>query len=194
MCLFKRLTIACGVAASLLGNAHAQEGGAKPIKEHYWLETSVMGDKDDGIALGLHFNIHTDNHSWTIGYRALDQDFIFGSRDDKSTGAGIEGQIRELSVAKLWHWPFKYGYASLSAGGSLLKGDWGTNCGERISQFIGWRRECDRNEFTTIGIPLRATASFGRYVGIGFSAEVNINAEEPYVLLGINIPIGGFAR
>ncbi|WP_394203277.1 hypothetical protein [Marinagarivorans algicola] len=196
MTLLKGVLGACVIATSLLNSAYAQEGDTiKPAKKHYWLETSFLRRLGGGGALGLHLNMHTDKHNWTLGYNSLHQSFVF-VRDpvDRATGNSINGNIKAYSVSKLWHWPYRLGYASVSVGGSLLKGRWGVNCARSTMEGFGRSEECDLKQFVTLGIPLRATASFGRYVGIGYVAEMNINAKDSYILLGMTIPIGGFTR
>lgn len=195
MALLKGIVGACMIATSVFNPAYAQDGGViTPAKKHYWLDASFTGKAGGGIGLGLHLNIHTDKHNWVLGYDNLDQDILFSGHEDRATGDSINGDIKTYSVSKLWHWPYRLGHTSVSVGGSLLKGYWGVNCGERSQLFFGTSQECDRKQFTTLGIPIRATASFGRYVGIGYVVEININTKEPYALAGIIIPIGGFAR
>ena len=80
---------------------------------------------------------------------------------------------------------------------SVLHGDIGTDCVEtdRSSGItISVQYECRREQFRTLGVPLRVSAGGGRHVGIAAHLDLNLNLEEPFIAFSFSIPIGTFAR
>ncbi len=176
-------------------------GQTKPVhggrSKHYWIDVLNLGAGGDFGVAGVQFNFAAKDKQWMASYRVLEQDFIFNHRVERSSGNAIKGQIHEFGISRVWHRPSRGGYVNASVGLSVLRGDVGSDCEQthRNSGFIlGARYECRREQFSTLGLPLRLSAGGGRYVGIAMHLDLNLNLEEPFVLLSLSMPIGTFAR
>lgn len=144
------------------------------------------------LAAGFDLNVPLAENTVAFGYRSMTQDFL-SSRYDRSTGSPIEGKLKVMSASRVWHWPARYGYVSSSVGLSLLNGTLGEDC-EKANSIFYPRFSCVSKDVSTVGIPLRVSAGFGRYAGIAAHFEINLNPEAPYILYMVSFPIGKFAR
>lgn len=188
-----------GVGISvLLQDAVATEcdqlGGCEA--KRVWVEAFNLGGGGGGgasfLTAGLDLNAPYKEHAIALGYRNLSQNYL-SSRYDRDNGLPIEGRLKVISASRLWHWPSRLGYVSSSIGLSVLSGEVGKHC-EQMSSFLYPRYSCKSKTVSTVGIPLRLSAGFGRYIGIAAHLELNLNTEASYILSTISLPIGRFAR
>lgn len=162
-----------------------------------WIEAPNLGGVRDAgndgfLAMGFDINVPAAKRTVALGYREMKQDFL-SSRYDRETELRIDGRLKVISVSRLWHRPARKGYLSGSVGLSFLRGHMGEDCNQ-VESFLFPRYSCDSKIVSTVGIPLRISAGFGRYVGIAAHIELNLNPEVPYILTTFSFPIGKFAR
>lgn len=165
--------------------------------EYIWLEAFNLGGGSSTSDVsfstaGLTFNVPFEDKMIALGYRVMDQDFL-SSRRDRNNNRSIDGRLKSISLSRVWHWPARFGYLSSSVGLGYISGEIGKNC-DQVPSFLYAHFVCETEDVSTMGVPLRVSAGFGRYAGIAVHMEANINADVPYFMSTISIPLGKFAR
>lgn len=163
-------------------------------KKHYWADLNFGGANGKYFTLGLQAHFAANEKQWMASFRKYDQDFLFRTINERGTGTSIDGEIKEISLSRVWHKAGTWRYVDTSVGISLLKGRIGTNCGKSEIGFLNSTQQCDKKVFTTLGIPIRLSAGAGRYLGLAIHLDINLNIEEPTIGGSSSIPIGTFAR
>lgn len=113
---------------------------------------------------------------------------------DRSTGEMFDPQFNVLSLSKLYNKPFSLGYVDVGLGLGVGKGSWGEKCEDEPERFLSRGRLCDEKDGYQLGIPLQASFAFGKYVGIGVSANVFITKDFTESRVMLTIPFGSFTR
>lgn len=164
--------------------------------DYIWVEALNLGGGGGGgvslAAAGFDVNVPFNENMVSLGYRTMSQGFI-SSRYDRGGQFEIDGKLRVTSMSRVWHRPSRLGYVSSSIGLSLISGEVGKNC-DQVPSFLYPRYHCDREKVSTVGVPMRVSAGFGRYVGIAAHLELNLNPEVPYIIATFSFPIGKFTR
>lgn len=166
--------------------------------ENTWIE---MG----GGSGGVNFKIKTfeQNTGWAIegnSYRKTYGPVFSNTIYDRATGEDVEPEFDAINVYKTWVWPYRLGYVDVGLGLGAGRGDWANDCKEveedsgGFSFNLGSSYECDINQGTRIGIPLQASAVFGKYLGIGISFNVFLSKNAKLGQLLFTIPIGSFTK
>ena len=185
-------------AGEAKSNSTAEPSTPKVARtEHYWLDFLNLGGAGGFGVAGVQVNFAAKNKQWMVSYRVLDQDFLFIHRVERGSGEAINGRVSEYGLSRMWHRASRGGYFNASVGLSVLRGDIGSDCAE-VNR--GWgilfsiEYECRREQFTTLGVPLRLSAGGGRYAGLAVHLDVNLNLKKPFAGITLSIPIGSFAR
>ena len=145
-------------------------------------------------AYNIQFKALDKKSGWALvgaGYR---QESLFTGYSDRETGMEFDPTFNTLAVSKLWSAPYAWGYADVGVGLGIGKGEWLDNCEDTEPDLLGSSRECDVHKGTRIGVPLQASAVFGKYVGIGVSLNVFIQKDKMHSQLLFIIPLGKFTK
>ena len=113
---------------------------------------------------------------------------------DRETGKDVKPLFRVLAVSKLWSSAFSWGYADYGLGLGMGVGTWTKNCKEIASDFLSNTYECDYYQGSRVGIPLQASAAFGKYVGFGVSLNAFVHADDAQIRMLFTLPLGKFTR
>ena len=162
-----------------------------------WVEFSAGYSGTSG-AISLQLKTDNAGAGWALEatkynhYSSVDS---YVEQGDHS-GEELEAQFKVLSVSKLWSKAANWGYADVGIGLGVGRGEWTENCSPLNSSTSYFKKtECDLKEATTIGIPLQASAVFGRYVGVGLSLHAFIQPDNVHKGIAmITIPFGAFTR
>ena len=118
---------------------------------------------------------------------------IFGSNIDRETEEVVNFKFDTISILKLWTKNLPRSYLDVGVGLGFGDGTWGANC-ERVDRFLSSDTICDVRSGSSFGIPVHATAAYGRYLGIGISGNLFITDNKVHGAASIVIPIGHFHR
>ncbi len=194
-------------ASPLAGAADSGKVSAGQVYKRVWLEGAIGSGSfigDDGAISqnigGFNLHIRKGRHGAVLSYQSFSEGHGLASftEVDAQTNQSINTQLQETSLAYEVHKPRKLGYFTYSIGLGVLSGVAAENCvveAEDPREYsIVTVKICDKNDFSTVSVPLRATMGFGKYVGIAITGELNLNAEYPFTSFKISLPIGGFAK
>ena len=138
---------------------------------------------------------HIENRSgWSVGMSVFEKDSFLTSTVDRSNQESIDPQVRVLEASKLWSIPFRSGFADFGVGLGVAQGEWSNNCSASAPSSILPVNECDIKNVSTVGIPLQASITLGRYAGIGLGFNYFMSSERSYSLLSLTVPLGNFTR
>lgn len=159
----------------------------------YWLEAS------GGLEYGetYKFKIRDDYKGWALIYSRYSEDeFLGNSHVDRNTLDKIEPEFRVYGISRFVSAPFKWGNADVGIGLGYGHGDWSENCKANDEGLFGTTTEqCELKSGSSIGIPVHASATLGRYVGVGVNIDVFFSYKlDPMVQVGLVIPLGLFAK
>ncbi|MBL4796077.1 MAG: hypothetical protein JKY50_01545 [Oleispira sp.] len=110
------------------------------------------------------------------------------------TNKEVDPMLKVFAVSRLWSSAYSWGYTDVGLGLGIGSGSWTKNCKEIEPSFLGSTYECDFHEGTRLGIPLQASAAFGKYVGLGVSLNAFIHADDAQVRFLFTLPLGNFTR
>ncbi|WP_188151458.1 hypothetical protein [Teredinibacter waterburyi] len=117
---------------------------------------------------------------------------LFSSFIDRVTGESINPRLQTVNLLKVWNNSFGWGYTDFGLGVGIAHGEKARNCSSQPA-FLGTLHRCKVDSISTIGLPINATAVVGKYVGIGFSANIFLSLEGVLgASAGFSIPIGKF--
>jgi hypothetical protein len=157
--------------------------------DNLWLE---LGHSLSGTSVNI--KAIDDEFNWAIE-GAVYYSPLFTLYEDRETNETDNTKFSTLSMTKNWTLIGKLGYLDVGAGLGVGNGSWVTSCSEaKHGGFLTTTELCDVHEGTRIGIPLHASAVFGRYFGIGITARAFITSGQSYANLMITLPFGNFTK
>ena len=160
-----------------------------------WLEVGASGSstviqvkaRDEYQGWALSYLNYQDHHDSFLK--------IFpDSYRDKNTMEFIETDLDVFAISKFVSAPFSWGYADVGIGVGVGKGQWLDNC-NKTGSFLGDQYECDLREGTKLGLPFQASATLGRYIGIGVNFNMFLAFDlRPHYQLALTVPLGKFTK
>lgn len=158
--------------------------------EHTWIQTEA------GLLGGTHFQINTveNNTGWAITYSNYQENIALTSHINRETGKPAETNLDALSISKTLAAPLSWGLINIGLGLGVSQGTWLENCSDNQQHFIGSSKLCDQRNGSQLGIPLHASAIFGRYIGIGMSLQAFVQEDRTFLDLTFLFPLGAFAK
>lgn len=139
--------------------------------------------------------LYTGCGNWTYGfeYSNYHDDSLFEAYVDRQTGQYVSKESDFVSFFRFWGTHSGRGYRGMSLGIGAGESYKATDCDD--NELFSAKRVCDIDREVVIGIPLRAEAFFGRYIGVGVSVQALITTSERLRLsLNFSIPIGVYHK
>ena len=176
--------------------AHANE-------KNIWAELSVGGG---GELLGtkVNFKYGNDTSNWAFELAQYDELRILSHVKDRGNGSYVDVNLKTLGVTKNWNRIGKWGYTEVGIGLGAAEGTWAKNCTTvkesapaSLSSWLSYASYhdvCDISDGVRFGIPLHASAVFGKYLGIGITANAFITNEGLHAGFMVTLPIGDFTK
>lgn len=72
---------------------------------------------------------------------------------------------------------------------SLQRGNWGFDCEEDEQLILGSNQHCDKRDLNDVALVYGVEAVFGRFWGLGVSADYAVIQGETLLMGGLSIPI-----
>jgi len=158
----------------------------------YWLELSA------GLAKGetLKLKVRDDDMGWALIHSKYDENKFLGPADfNRVTLEKLDTEYKVYGVSKFISAPFNWGYAEVGLGLGYGNGSWSENCSDYKETWFGTSQKCDLKEGGTFGVPFHASATFGRYIGIGVNMDVFLTLDRGTISqVGLAIPFGLFTK
>lgn len=158
----------------------------------YWIELS------SGVVGGttIKVKMREEHKGWALIYSTYDQELFFGQTDvNRETQEPINAKFNVYGVSRFFSSSFSWGYADAGIGLGCGNGTWSENCRDRKERLFGSSLQCDPKSGSTLGIPLHASASLGKYIGIGINIDIFLSpVSGNFTQVGIVIPLGLFTR
>ena len=161
-----------------------------PEFERVWLE----------LGAGFHgFHTHLratnkDNTGWSLNFSTFVDNVPFGSSiRDRATGELVSPRLSTLGVTRLWSKPYGWGYSDFGIGLGVGQHKLGENCETRPGYLIN-TKVCDIEEGFDFGIPLHASTTVGKYIGIGLSLNAFIGTSSRSGAIVFVFPLGKFTK
>lgn len=140
---------------------------AAELPENYWINVGrgFVGGESAGIS------ISDNKRGWNFAV----------SRHGNPYSDKI---IESYEISRTYQKPFRSGFAEFGVGIAYMHGICGASC---IDKYEG-------KEVSTFAIPLIASATFGRYVGISWSVRLLKTSDSGIqtAIVGLSFPIGNF--
>lgn len=156
--------------------------------EHLWVE---LGVGPQGVAINL--KAVDDDFNWAIE-GATYTDPVYTSYQDRDTGNTFDFNVVTLGVTKNWSAIRRWGYLDAGIGLGAGKGTWAEDCGDSVSTFLHTTEICDSTSTIKLGIPLHASVVFGKYLGIGLTANAFITNDVKSWNVMLTVPLGDFTN
>lgn len=160
--------------------------------DRYWLELSA------GFAEGetLKLKARDGNTGWALIHSRYTEDKFLGPADfNRATLEKLDTEYKVYGVSKFISAPFNWGYAEVGLGLGYGNGSWSENCSDYEKSLFGISQKCDLKEGGTFGVPFHASATLGRYIGIGVNMDVFLTLDRGTISqVGIVIPFGLFTK
>ena len=160
--------------------------------DRYWLELSTSFVEGSTFKL----KARDGNTGWSLIHSRYTEDKFLGPADyNRATLEKLDTEYRVYGVSKFISAPFNWGYAEVGLGLGYGNGSWSENCTDYEESWFGTSQKCDLKEGGTFGFPFHASATVGRYIGIGVNVDVFLSLERGTVSqFGIVIPFGLFTK
>ncbi|WP_293751622.1 hypothetical protein [uncultured Paraglaciecola sp.] len=157
--------------------------------DNVWLELSHSLS-----STGVNLKAVEGNFNWAIE-GAVYYSPIFTLYEDRDTQQTKSTTFTTLGVTKNWSSIGNWGYLDLGVGLGIGKGTWVTNCEKGShSGLFGSTELCNIHNGIRVGVPLHASAVFGKYFGIGISAKAFISSGQSHANLMVTFPFGDFTK
>lgn len=160
--------------------------------DKYWLEVS------EGLQYGatIKLKVRDNDKGWALVHSKYTEEEFFGTTNfNRETKRRHDAEFKVYGVTRFVSMPFRWGYVDAGAGLGYGKGTWSENCEHYKDGFLGSSDICDLKDGSSLGIPLHASASWGKYIGIGVNVDVFLSLErETTAQVGLVIPFGLFAK
>ncbi|MDN3651479.1 hypothetical protein QWY77_01605 [Thalassotalea ponticola] len=137
-----------------------------------------------------------ENKGWALIYSKYTNDeFLGAGQYDRESFESLDAKFNVYGVSWVGSAPYSFGYADAGIGVGYATGTWVDNCEKYEQGLWGYSELCDLNDDSGIGIPLHASLSFGKYIGLGVNIDVFLSFDfKPIAQVGFVIPLGGFTR
>lgn len=160
--------------------------------DRYWLELSA------GFAHGetLKLKARDGEMGWALIHSKYDESKFLGPANyNRATLEKLDTEYKVYGVSKFVSFPFNWGYAEAGLGLGYGNGSWSENCSDYEQSLFGTSQKCDLKEGGTFGVPFHASATFGRYIGIGVNMDVFLTLDRGTISqVGLVIPFGLFTK
>ncbi|WP_370980345.1 hypothetical protein [Agaribacterium sp. ZY112] len=148
--------------------------------------------------------IANNNWGWSIGLTKY-KDEIGGYLHsteyyDSDTLESFEPKMHVVDISRTWGKAGRFGYIDLSTGLAFANGVHSENCDKnREKEYSGFfsrttEKLCDKQEGNKVGIPLSATAAFGKYGGLGLQANAFVSDGYIKGQVALIISLGAFTK
>jgi len=165
-----------------------------------WVEIS-LGGGSDFIGTNINAKYGDDISNWAVELGGYSGRNLFSHIEDRSNEAhDVHVGVTTLGLTKNWNKIMKWGYTEAGIGLGVAKGTWAKNCktvkepSQPYSLFSNSYDVCDISDGIRLGVPIHATAVFGKYLGIGITAKAFITSEGLHAGLMLTIPLGDFTN
>ena len=183
-------------------NESAQQDYAD--NRYTWLEVS-SGFAGDFIGAVVNLKMGNDDYNWAVEIGKYTEFKFLSSTEDSRSGTTADLEMTTVALTKNWNKIRKFGYLEAGIGLAVAKGSWATSCRKkRVSstlgthplsfEGIGSRDVCNISEGVTLGVPLHASAVFGKYAGIGIMAKAFLTKYGSHAGIMIILPFGNFTH
>ncbi len=160
--------------------------------DRYWLEYS------EGLQYGSSFKIKVrdNDKGWAFVHSNYTEEEFFGTTNlNRVTKTRHDAEFKVYGVTRFVSIPYSWGYVDAGAGLGYGDGTWSKNCEHYQDGLLGSSDICDLKEGASIGIPLHASATFGKFIGIGVNVDVFLSLErDTTAQVGLVIPFGLFTK
>lgn len=159
-----------------------------------WLEVG------GGLFSGKTFKIKVRGQykGWTFIYSKYKESggaFFGTTKLNRKTLIPIASEFKTYGIARSISVPFRWGYVDAGLGVGYGEGTWSDNCRDQQQDIFGYTELCDQKNLATIGIPIHASTSIGKYTGVGFYFDSFLSFELDQVTqVGVIIPLGVFTK
>lgn len=146
-------------------------------------------------AFNAQVKVASESSSWAYEAAAYyHEDYLLSSTVERDNGNELKTMFKVLAVSKFWSAPFSWGYADVGIGLGIGQGSWKDNCSSLDDDGLFKTDECDVKKGMRLGIPLQASVSVGKYVGLGISLNAFIQQDHRHAGFLITVPLGKFTR
>lgn len=188
--ILKSVLVACLLMFSAV--AHGQY-------DRYWFEMSagfgVNGDVGGHTGHTFKLKFREASTGFALIYSNYSGEGFLESAKDRESQEHLSPVFDVYGVSGFVSAPFKFGNMDAGLGVGYSNGDWIENCDDSESGWVGSSKSCDSKAVANIGIPLHASFSVGKYLGIGINADAFISADtKAVVLIGFVVPLGLFTE
>lgn len=159
-----------------------------------WGEISVGGG---GGLVGASVNLkYGDEHSnWALEIGRYDEFSVFSYTEDRESETTTEIEVTTIGLTKNWNNIGKWGYTEVGIGIGVADGTWASNCVPvNDNSSLSSRDVCDITDGVKFGIPVHASAVFGKYFGIGITVKAFVTSEDAQAGLLVTLPFGDFTN
>jgi hypothetical protein len=139
--------------------------------ENIWIE---LGAAIQGASISL--KAIDDDFNWALE-SAIYTEPMATSYQDRDTGKYINFSVVTLGVTHNWTSIGYWGYLDAGLGLGIGKGTWITDCGESRRKFFSTTTVCESSSGFRPDVLLHASAVFGKYFGIGITANAFITLD-----------------
>ncbi len=131
-----------------------------------------------------------DVHGWGVSLANYEQ-FFFSQAIDARTDQRVDPKIDVFGLSRIWRHAHLMGNVVLGVGVAYARGQWGRNCVNEPG-FLTSIERCDIEKISTLGIPLHASITLGRYAGIGLFVRSLYTTKSRSAMAGITFSFGQF--
>lgn len=179
-CVFSRLAV---VAIAFFNSQFAH------ASERYWGEFGL----DLGGGAHVEFKHVDGNQGWAVGLLRAEQDFLLLSNLDRQTMEQADASVHIFSIVRTWSRSNSWGNLDAGVGLGFASGNWVDNC-EPLLNNRSYSELCDVVDVGDIGLPLKLSASVGKYLGFGVSVNVLVTESRTFRGLSFFVPFGYFPK
>ncbi|MGV2871504.1 hypothetical protein [Colwellia sp. E150_009] len=160
-----------------------------------WAEWGAGGG-NDLIGYSMNLKLGDESTNWAIELGYLEDFQVFSYVEDRKNGGTADIKMTTLGLTKNWNNIGSWGYKEAGIGLGIVKGTWANDCSREDSgnTLSGRHDVCDISDGIRFGIPMHASAVFGKYLGIGITVKAFLTTENTHAGIMITIPIGDFTN
>jgi hypothetical protein len=159
-----------------------------------WVEFSVGGG-GDLVGASVNFKYGDEHSNWALEIGQYDEFSVFSSTEDRENAASTDVEVTTIGLTKNWNNIGKWGYSEIGIGIGVADGTWSSNClPVNNNSSLSSRDVCDITDGVKFGIPVHASAVFGKYFGIGITAKAFVTSEDAHLGLMVTLPFGDFTN
>lgn len=160
-----------------------------------WVETGLGGTGDHGAAM-VNIKVGDSKSNWALEYAVYEDQSSFSTYVSRADNSEVEHKSKGLGITKNWTLMGRWGYIDGGLGLGVVKGSWLSDCtlDSANSSFLSSVYECSEKSGYRPGIPVHATAVFGRYMGIGLTLSAFLTNEHTHAGVFVTVPFGNFTK